>query len=92
MAQDVLIPFITIFAVTLFVIGMLSWRRTENPKIATVSLAFFVFFLKGVIMSIGLYTPYMSLDISAEFVLAFDVILVLDLVILTLLYLAIFRK
>ena len=92
MVQDVLIPFITVFALTLFIIGYQSYRRSEHPKIAAVSVAFLVFFIKGVIMSVGLYTDYLALDISDEFVLAFDILLVLDLVILALLYLAIFRK
>jgi hypothetical protein len=92
MAQDVLVPFITVFALALFVIGMMSYRRTGHPKIAAVSGAFLIFFVKGVIMSAGLYTGYMALDVSDSFVLAFDVLLVMDLVILTLLYMALFRK
>ena len=43
-------------------------------------------------MSIGLYTDFLALDFSDSFVLAFDVLLVMDLVILTLLYFAVFRK
>ena len=92
MAQDALIPFITVFALTLFFIGFLSWRRTQHPKIAAVSAAFMIFFIKGVIMSLGLYTDWLSMDVSEGFVVAFDILLVLDLVILTLLYIAIFRK
>jgi hypothetical protein len=92
MVQDVLIPFITVFALALFFIGWESYRRSEHPKIAAVSLAFLIFFIKGAIMSVGLYTDYMALDISESFVPAFDVLLVLDLAILTLLYLAIFKK
>ncbi len=92
MAQDVLIPFILVFALALFVIGFMSWRRTGHPKIAAVSAAFFIFFVKGVVMSVGLYTDFLALDISESFVIAFDVLLVMDLVILSLLYFAIFRK
>ena len=92
MAQDVLIPFITVFALALFIVGMISWRRSGHPKIAVVSGAFLIFFLKGVIMSIGLYTDVLALDVSDGFVLAFDLMLVMDLAILTLLYVAIFRK
>ena len=92
MAQDVLIPFITVFALALFVIGFISWRRTEHPKIAAVSAAFFLFFVKGVIMSVGLYSDFLELDISEDFVAAFDLLLVMDLLILVVLYMAVFRK
>jgi hypothetical protein len=92
MAQDVLIPFILVFALALFFIGYMSWRRSGHPRIAAVSAAFFMFFVKGVIMSVGLYTDFLALDISEGFVLAFDILLITDLLILTLLYMAMFRK
>lgn len=92
MVQDVMIPFITVFSLTLFLIGWQSYRRTDHPKILGVSLAFLVFAVKGVILSLGLYTDLFTLDVSEGFVAAFDLLLALDLIILTLLYVAVFRK
>jgi hypothetical protein len=52
-----LIAWVTVFSLALFVIGFLSYRRTGNPKLLAVSTAFLLYFIKGVVMALGLYFP-----------------------------------
>jgi hypothetical protein len=52
-----LIAWVTVFSLALFVIGYLSYRRTGNPKLLAVSTAFLLYFIKGVVMALGLYFP-----------------------------------
>lgn len=91
--QDVLIAWITVFALTLLVIGVVSYRRTANRKILYITVGFALFFIKGVILSVGLYTGVLSSsNIPTSFVIHLDILLVLDLLILSFLYLAIFKR
>lgn len=52
-----LIAWVTVFSLALFVIGYLSYRRTGHPKLLAVSIAFLLYFIKGVVMALGLYFP-----------------------------------
>jgi hypothetical protein len=52
-----LIAWVTVFSLALFVIGFLSYRRTGNPKLLAVSTAFLLYFIKGIVMALGLYFP-----------------------------------
>jgi hypothetical protein len=88
--QDVLLAWIAIFAAALMVIAIISYRRTGNRKIMFIGAGFALFFVKGIIMSVALYTGHM--DVSSGFVLFLDFLIILDLLILLILYFAIFRK
>ncbi|MEM2869594.1 MAG: hypothetical protein QW379_04120 [Thermoplasmata archaeon] len=82
--KDVLIAWMTVFSLTLLVISILSYARTRNPRIALVSLAFFLFFAKGVALSIGLYWPSI-LSVTTDLPsLLFDVLILLILFVATL--------
>jgi len=52
-----LIAWVTVFSLALFVIGYIAYRRTGHPKLLAVSLAFVLYFIKGVVMALGLYYP-----------------------------------
>lgn len=52
-----LIAWVTVFSLALFIIGYVSYRRTGHPKLLAVSIAFLLFFIKGVVMALGLYFP-----------------------------------
>lgn len=56
-----------------------------------VTAAFFVFLLKGIFLAIGLYLTGW-VNVPRDFALAFDVMLISDFLVLSMLYLALFRK
>jgi hypothetical protein len=88
--QDVLLAWIVIFAAALLLIAVISYRRTENKKILYIACGFALFLGKGIIMSAALYTGHM--DVSSSFVIFMDILIVIDLIILLLLYFAMFKK
>ena len=88
--QDALLAWITLFAAALMVIAVLSYRRTGNPKIMYIAVGFGLFFAKAVIMSAALYTGHM--DVSSSFVIFLDLLIIIDLLILVVLYFAMFKK
>ena len=51
---------ITIFSLGLFVVSLLSYKSYKNSKLLFVSGVFFVFFLQGLLFSLGLFFPLFS--------------------------------
>ena len=93
LVQDILIPCIMILALSLMIIAGLSYKRTKNQKILIITIAFICFFVKGVILSIGLFIGMLSSDsLPPSFVIPFDFLLFLDFLILLLLYFAVFKR
>ena len=48
---------ILIFSALLLLISIITYKRTKNKRILIVSIAFTVFFVKGIVLFIGLFTP-----------------------------------
>jgi len=93
LVQDVLIACIMILALSLLVIAGLSYNRTRNRKILIITIAFSFFFIKSIILSIGLYIGLLSSDnLPPTFVIPFDFLLLFDFLILLLLYFAVFKR
>ena len=81
-----LIAWVTVFSLALFIIGYVSYRRTGHPKLLAVSIAFLLYFIKGVVMALGLYFPdIVNVTTELESIL-------LDVVILLTLYYATVRS
>ena len=53
-AANFLRAWIMIFAVILLIVSLYAYHRTRNKRVLFVSFAFAVFFVKGIILSIGL--------------------------------------
>ena len=51
----VIYAFITIFSLGLLLVSLASYRRYKNIKLLFVTIVFLVFFVKGVLLSIGLF-------------------------------------
>jgi hypothetical protein len=82
-----------LLALTLLAIAALSYKRTKNPKILMITIAFGFFFIKGIILSVGLYVGMLSSNnLPPQFVIPFDFLLLFDFLILLLLYFAVFKK
>ena len=46
---------IMISALILLIVSLFAYNRTKNKRVLIVSIAFAIFFVKGVILSLGLY-------------------------------------
>jgi len=77
---------ITIFALGLFIVSLLSYRKYKNGKLLFVSLVFFIFLAKGMLLSLSLFYSQFADIISNPYVGLFD------LVILILLFLATLKR
>jgi len=71
----------------LLVVSLISWRRTKNTKLLLVSVAFLVFFLKGIFLMVW-FVFLTGITESVEFLL----LIILDLLILLFLYFAIAKS
>lgn len=89
--KDGLVGLLIILSLALTVIGWISYNRTGNPKIRLVTAAFLLFFLKGMFLAVGLYLTDL-VEVPKEFAASFDIMLAVDVLILFILYMALFRK
>ena len=78
---------ITVLAVTLFLISMMAYSRERDRRLLLVSIAFTIFMVKGIILTIGIFS-YDVDQIVAEY--WFHVIF--DLAILVFLFAGSWRK
>jgi len=83
---NILRAWIMIFALILFIVSLFAYYRNRNKRVLFVSLAFAIFFVKGIILSIGLVDP----DIESFYTSGFGDFL--DLMILILLAATILKK
>lgn len=48
---------IMIFALILLIVSIVAYHRTKNKRVLIVCIAFAVFFVKGIILTLGLLDP-----------------------------------
>lgn len=53
--ENIVIAWITVFAFAMLVISLRAFRRSKHRKILFVSGAFGIFFIKGIILTLGLF-------------------------------------
>jgi len=82
---EVLVAFVLILAMFLLVFSFISYRHTGSRKMLFVMGVFVLFTLKGLLMSLSLFTGIVELDLDPALV-------VVDLFILITLYLMIIVK
>jgi len=75
----------------LTVIGGMAWYRKRAKRLFMVSLSFSLFLVKGAFLAFGLYLLDL-ITVPREFAVTFDMMLLADVAILTVLYLALFRR
>jgi hypothetical protein len=54
---NILRAWIMIFSLILFIVSMVAYYRTRNKRVLFVSIAFAIFFVKGIVLSLGLINP-----------------------------------
>jgi len=82
----IIVGFATIFSLGLFIISLISYRKSKNKKILFVNLVLLLFFLKNLFLSFTLFTTQIQNN---------NTLLVLglfDLFILVFLYIAVLTK
>ena len=51
---NILRAWIMIFALILFIVSIFAYKRTKHKRLLFVSIAFAVFFVKGIVLTLGL--------------------------------------
>jgi hypothetical protein len=75
---------VTIFALGLLIVSLLSYRKHKNAKLIFVSLIFLVFLIKGILLSLSLFNEQISTILSNSYVGLFDLVILILLFIATL--------
>lgn len=92
-AVDILLGVYTVIAATLTAIGIISYRRSSSGRVLYVTLAFFILFLKGLILILGLYAfKAEGFLIPSQFGRGFVTLLAMDSVAMLALYFALFHR
>ena len=78
---------LTGFSLILFVISAITYRRVQRTKLLFVSLAFALFFVKGLLLTLGLFVDSIG-DVFQSSVL----VIMLDFGIMVFLYFSVVKK
>ena len=75
------------FSLILFVISAIAYKRIGSPRLMLVSLAFCIFFMKGLLLTLGLFV-----DAIDEVIYSSVWIIILDFGIMAFLYLSVVKR
>ena len=75
---------ITIFALGLFIVSIMSYKKYKNTKLIFVGLIFLVFLLKGAILSLSLFYEQFVPIVNNVYIGLFDLVILVLLFIATL--------
>lgn len=84
--ENFLIAWITIFALILFIVAILTYKRTKHPRLGIICAAFALFFIKGILLTWGLVNE----ELHEPYILNINI--VLDSFILLFLAVSILKK
>ena len=75
---EVLVAIVTVLAAVLLAISTLAYRRESSWRLLFASVVFFIFLLKGIVMSISIFDPtFKDTTDSPIFHSLFDVVILL---------------
>ncbi len=75
------------FSLLLFITSVVSYVRVKNNRLLFISLAFAVFFVKGLVLSVAIFNESVDKVFTAS-----EELIALDFVILALIYLGIVKR
>jgi hypothetical protein len=75
---------ITVFALGLFIVSLASYKKHKNQKLLFICLVFFIFLIKGILLSLGMFSPQLATLASNPYVGLFDLVILATLFIATL--------
>lgn len=73
--ENVIVAALMVLAFTLMVIAVLAWRRTRDAHVVFLSVAFAVFFAKGLILTAALFLTQIALNTLVVVWGAFDLLI-----------------
>jgi hypothetical protein len=82
--NSIIYGFLTIFSLGMFIVSILSYKRSKNTKILFVTMVFFVFFLKGILLSLSIFIVEINDIITIPILGLFDLLMILLLFMATL--------
>ena len=68
---------ITIFSLGMLIVSALSYKKYKNKKLIFVSLAFLLFFIKGIILSLSLFIDEIIPISSSSYMGLFDLMILI---------------
>jgi len=86
MEAMIIYGFLTVFSIGLFIISFLSFLKSHNKKLLLVTGVFFLFIIKGLLLSISLF-----IEIPTE-IISIQILSIFDLMVLLLLFMATLKK
>ena len=75
---------VTVFALGLFIVSLISYRKQNNPKLIFICLVFLIFLIKGILFSLGLFFEQLTPINSSQYLGLFDLVILVALFIATL--------
>ena len=84
LATIVLTSCITVFSLGMFLVSLISFRTYKNVKLLFVCVAFFVFFIKGIVQSMSLFSSEVTFMRPDFFSGLFDMVILILLFMATL--------
>ncbi len=75
---------ITIFALGLFIVSLMSYKKYKNGKLLFISIVFLIFLIKGILLSLSLFYSQFAENLSSSYYGLFDLIILFLLFIATL--------
>ena len=65
---------VTVFSLGLLAVSLFSFWKYKNIKLLVISIVFIIFFIKGILLSLGLFYTDMGLPTASPSFVLFDVI------------------
>jgi hypothetical protein len=75
--ENIIAASITLFALLLLLVSLRSYMRSKRPKILLICVAFGLFFIKGLALTLGLFLYYSDLQTTLIVTGILDVIVLL---------------
>jgi hypothetical protein len=74
--NSILFGFLTMFSFGLWIISIFSYRKSRNKKLIFVNIVFLIFFIKGVLLSLGIFISEIYDSVSIQLLAVFDLIII----------------
>lgn len=72
--ENIVAAFVTLMSLFLMVVSLQSYRRSKRKRILLISVAFMLFFIKGLILSIALFY-FIGLGTQVTYLGIFDIMI-----------------
>jgi hypothetical protein len=74
--ENIIAAFVTAFSLVLFLISLNSYRRARKMRILIICVAFLLFFIKGLVMTVALFY-FVTLQSQIAYLSIIDVVILI---------------